>query len=329
MPRIRSIKPSVWTDEKLEDLAPIHRLVFLALVSLADDAGRLVDSVKGIDGAIFAATDDTCAESLNVLAGRSRIIRYCGRNGQRVIEIANWSKHQRISHPYPSALPSNDLPCSGMKPEPNQNHSDRTTESFVPDVEVEVEEIKDVKIQIGREASPIAARAVTGPRRPNGGDYSDKPAFLDTLLSAREIHGTTAYPSYPNAKPQGANGHPATETPMSLNRPESDVPIIPRPPAVPEPADPITSLAPNGEEPYLAERRAAAVWVKANPDAYAELQRQVAAENPHSAAAGENGEGRKRFLSALLLGRITRILAGFDHAPALAIVNTEETEAAV
>jgi hypothetical protein len=40
----------------------------------------------------------------------------------------------------------------------------------------------------------------------------------------------------------------------------------------------------------------------------------VAAENPDSEAAG----GRKAFLSALLLGRVTRILKGHDQAPTVA-----------
>jgi len=52
MRRIRTIKPEMFEDEKLSKLPPITRFVFVGLISLADDYGRLVDNVKQIDGLI-------------------------------------------------------------------------------------------------------------------------------------------------------------------------------------------------------------------------------------------------------------------------------------
>ena len=75
MARIRTIKPEFWADEKLGPMSPIDRLVFLGLMSLADDAGRLIDSVKALDGALFPYTDDTCGPSLERLASASRVSR--------------------------------------------------------------------------------------------------------------------------------------------------------------------------------------------------------------------------------------------------------------
>lgn len=40
MPRIRSIKPEMWESEKVGRLAPVARLTFIGLISLADDEGR-------------------------------------------------------------------------------------------------------------------------------------------------------------------------------------------------------------------------------------------------------------------------------------------------
>ena len=68
MARIRTIKPEFWQDEKLAPLESIHRLVFLGLISHADDAGRLVDNIKALDGMIFPSTDDSSRESLETLA---------------------------------------------------------------------------------------------------------------------------------------------------------------------------------------------------------------------------------------------------------------------
>ena len=97
--RIRTIKPEFWADEKLGPMLPLDRLVFLGLMSLADDAGRLLDSVKALDGALFPHTEDTCGPSLERLASASRIVRGRTQSGQRVIQIVNWEKHQRVDHP--------------------------------------------------------------------------------------------------------------------------------------------------------------------------------------------------------------------------------------
>jgi hypothetical protein len=103
--RIRTIKPELWQDEKLSVLDPVTRLVFIGLISMADDAGRLVDNVKSIDGFIFPETEDTCKDSLGILARLSRILRYVAPSGQRVIQIANWQRHQRVDHPNQHVLP--------------------------------------------------------------------------------------------------------------------------------------------------------------------------------------------------------------------------------
>jgi hypothetical protein len=105
MPRIRTLKPEFWTDEKLAPLPPITRLVFLGLISLADDTGRLIDNVKSLDGMLFPETDDTCRESLEVLMRLSRISRYVAESGQKVIQITNWASHQKVAHPSPHNLP--------------------------------------------------------------------------------------------------------------------------------------------------------------------------------------------------------------------------------
>jgi hypothetical protein len=105
MPRIRTIKPEYWTDEKMSLLDPLTRLVFLGLMSMADDEGRLVDNVKLLDGMLFPNTDDSSRESLEILARVSRITRYVTSSGQNVIQIVNWSRHQRVDHPNKYCLP--------------------------------------------------------------------------------------------------------------------------------------------------------------------------------------------------------------------------------
>lgn len=107
MPRIRTIKPEFWSDEKLAPLPPIDRLVFLGLLSIADDKGRLVDNVKAIDGFLFASREgESSRDSLETLASLARITRYTVDSGQNLIQINGWSKHQYIAHPSRYSLPA-------------------------------------------------------------------------------------------------------------------------------------------------------------------------------------------------------------------------------
>lgn len=103
MARIRTIKPEFWADEKLGPLDPLTRLVFLGLVGMADDAGRLLDNIKVIDASIFPMTSDTAREALATLSRIGRIRRGRTASGQPVIQITNWNRHQKVDKPNLSA----------------------------------------------------------------------------------------------------------------------------------------------------------------------------------------------------------------------------------
>lgn len=106
MARIRTLKPDFWTDEKLGPLEPITRLVFLGLISQADDAGRLIDAIRMLDGLIFPYTDDTCGPSLERLSELGRIVRYSDGSGRGLIQIMGWDEHQRVKNPSQYTLPA-------------------------------------------------------------------------------------------------------------------------------------------------------------------------------------------------------------------------------
>ena len=99
MARIRTIKPEFWQDEKLAPLSPLTRLVFLGLIGMADDAGRLLDNVRVIDAFVFPETSETCLAALVELAQIGRIERGMTASGQRIIQITNWTRHQKIEKP--------------------------------------------------------------------------------------------------------------------------------------------------------------------------------------------------------------------------------------
>ena len=100
MARIRTIKPEIWSDEKFGPLDPLAKLVYIGLISQADDAGRVLDSVRLIDGTLFPYSDSaTCRRSLDDLSSARLIARGTTRGGQPVIQILGWASHQKIDKP--------------------------------------------------------------------------------------------------------------------------------------------------------------------------------------------------------------------------------------
>ena len=102
MARIRTIKPEFWQDEKLTPLSDVDRLLFLFLVSSADDCGRVLDKPVKIEADMFDGETDRRQDVCDGLANLSRIGRIRrGKtaSGQRIIEVVNWGKHQKVDHP--------------------------------------------------------------------------------------------------------------------------------------------------------------------------------------------------------------------------------------
>jgi len=110
MARIRTIKPEFWQDEKLQPLTDTARLLFLGLISLADDTGRLVYNPKLIEALLFDPDGPDRSrdvrDSLATLSRIGRVVVGTTASGQRVLQIANWTKHQKVDKPnLAAALP--------------------------------------------------------------------------------------------------------------------------------------------------------------------------------------------------------------------------------
>lgn len=126
MARARNIKPSFFTNEELVELPFETRLLFIGLWTLADRAGRLEDRPKRIKMAIFPADDVNVDDALQQLSYSQFIHRY-EVNGERYIEVVNFSKHQ---NPHIKEAPSR-IPASTVQArcENGASHAD----SLIPD----------------------------------------------------------------------------------------------------------------------------------------------------------------------------------------------------
>jgi hypothetical protein len=108
MARIRSVKPSFWSDPDVVSLRREARLMLLGLISSADDEGRFVATTSAIAGYVFphdqlsAATirrwRDEIAKAGIIELYRVDVLEYG--------YFPHWKQHQRISKPQPSLIPA-------------------------------------------------------------------------------------------------------------------------------------------------------------------------------------------------------------------------------
>lgn len=110
--RIRSIKPEMFTDEKFIELSARAQLMFIGLISYADDEGRFAADVRQIAGALCLGrlADDAKATLSAVEAEMAEIaaagmLRLYTVDGRRYGDLPGWSNHQRVDKPQPSEYP--------------------------------------------------------------------------------------------------------------------------------------------------------------------------------------------------------------------------------
>jgi hypothetical protein len=118
MPRIRTIKPEFWSDEKLATVSEATLLVAIGLLNLADDEGYFNANPKLIDAFIFPlressmSTHGAISELTNI--GYIEVFK-CLKNEKDIGLVKNFLTHQVISRPTASKLsPIVDLSSSSV-----------------------------------------------------------------------------------------------------------------------------------------------------------------------------------------------------------------------
>lgn len=98
MARIRTIKPEFWTDEKIVQLPFEARLTFVGLWNFADDDGRIREEPERLKMQIMPADDVDMELILDVLVAAGLVERFYGEDGESVLLIPGFARHQVISH---------------------------------------------------------------------------------------------------------------------------------------------------------------------------------------------------------------------------------------
>lgn len=107
MARKRQIDPEIWRSEQFVALSLPARLLWIGLISQADDEGRLKGGPLWLKMAIFPADSTPLAQIEQWLAEvlAAGLARHYEADGQPYLHLPNFPKYQYISKPYPSKLP--------------------------------------------------------------------------------------------------------------------------------------------------------------------------------------------------------------------------------
>jgi hypothetical protein len=117
MPRIRTIKPEFWTDEKIVELDPWARLLFIGLWNFCDDQGYIEYSPKRIKMQIFPGDTTDVSPLLASLIEAGLLAEYQSPIGH-VLHIQSWAKHQRVSNAANPRFDPSELELIGRSDEP-------------------------------------------------------------------------------------------------------------------------------------------------------------------------------------------------------------------
>lgn len=108
MSRIRTIKPEFWEDEKVGRMSRDARLLFLGLISTADDQGRFRAHPSRVASAVFPYDEIPRVEVSAWLRELEalRVIAVYVVDGETYGAIRSWARHQKVDHPAQPRLPA-------------------------------------------------------------------------------------------------------------------------------------------------------------------------------------------------------------------------------
>lgn len=107
-PRIRTVKPEAWQDEKLGQVSRDARLLFVVLITLADDQGRF----RNLPSLILGHGYPYDSDAIRKLPAWLEELRSVGLvqiyevDGVEYGALPSWSRHQRINKSTASLLPA-------------------------------------------------------------------------------------------------------------------------------------------------------------------------------------------------------------------------------
>jgi hypothetical protein len=104
MPRIRTIKPDFWSDEKIVELTPMARLFFIGLWNFSDDSGNVELSTRQLKMRVFPGDNCNIMALIEELTAQGLVVIYEVED-KKYLHIPGFSKHQIINRPSNTKIP--------------------------------------------------------------------------------------------------------------------------------------------------------------------------------------------------------------------------------
>ena len=109
MARIRTIKPEIWMSPQVMNLSHSARLLFIGLITQADDEGRGTADPRRLKAAIFGGDDDTSTSVrrwVDEITQQGLATLYEAPQHGLLYELTGWRSHQKIDKARKSGYPS-------------------------------------------------------------------------------------------------------------------------------------------------------------------------------------------------------------------------------
>jgi hypothetical protein len=135
--RIRTIKPELLEDAATAGLSHEAFRLFVGIILLADDYGRLRGEPRWLAGQVFWCVDPS-RDTREILAevSEARLVVPYHRDGQSYLQIRTWEKHQKVDHrgkeriPGPTAESGSNVPDCETVESPSRD----SRETLAPDL---------------------------------------------------------------------------------------------------------------------------------------------------------------------------------------------------
>lgn len=118
MARNRMINPGIWASEDFSKLSMFARLVWIGLISNADDEGRGRANMAFLKSQIFPFDDELSLKKIeNALQEIKNFMKidFYEVDGKKFYQLNNWKKFQKVEKPSPSQIPINPENTNGSQ----------------------------------------------------------------------------------------------------------------------------------------------------------------------------------------------------------------------
>src|SRR5687767_9852917 len=100
MPRIRSLKPEIMSNEKVGQLTDSEFKLFIGIIVSADDYGNRGANPKQLDAEVFwNRTEPVDVPEMLARMQRAGVLTQYTVRGQSYVHLCGWSEHQKVDHP--------------------------------------------------------------------------------------------------------------------------------------------------------------------------------------------------------------------------------------